>query len=84
MSFDVVMQGGHTILRVGTPILLALLVVSVVVGLLQSILQLQDGVIALIPKLTVIVGGAFFAGGMALDELAELMRLAITSLGAPP
>lgn len=80
--FDIIHKSGETLLFAATPLLLSLLVISVLMGLLQSILQLQDAVIGFVPKLTVLLAALVLGGGLILERFGALMRETLVALGA--
>lgn len=81
--FDVAQKSGEVLLLSAAPLLGVLLVVSVLVGLAQSVFQLQDPAIGFVPKLVVLVVVCALAGGFLLERFGGLMRHAILSFAAP-
>jgi flagellar biosynthetic protein FliQ len=54
-AIDMGRQAVHTMLMIGSPVLLAGLVVGLVVGLLQAVTQVQEQTVAFVPKLVAMV-----------------------------
>lgn len=65
--------------KLTTPIMVAALVVGTVVGLLQTVLQVQEPTLTFVPKLAAIAAVLVIGGGWMLNELTgsfrELMAL---------
>ena len=62
---------------VGGPIFLALLTVGLVVGVLQSVTQVQEPAVGAVPRLATVVLTVMLAGGWMLERLAGFLRSAI-------
>jgi len=66
---DLAMRAAEALLMSSAPLLAVLFVIAVLVGLVQSVLQLQDAAIGFVPKLLALGGGIVFFGGFILDQL---------------
>ncbi|MCC6812196.1 MAG: flagellar biosynthetic protein FliQ [Deltaproteobacteria bacterium] len=77
--FDIAHKSGEVLLLSAAPLLSVLLLVSVVVGLAQSVFQLQDPAIGFVPKLVVLLVACALAGGFLLERFGGLMREAIVT-----
>ena len=66
--------------RIAAPILLTSIVVGVVVGLLQSVTQIQEPTLSFVPKMVAIGLVIIVAGPWMLRELVGFTRELITSL----
>lgn len=76
---DICAQGLLVCAKVAGPFLAMVLAVGVVVGVLQSVTQLQEPTLSFVPKL---VGGGLIivlAGNWMLGELLDFARQVITS-----
>jgi flagellar biosynthetic protein FliQ len=66
---DLALRAAETLLASSAPLLGVLFVVAVIVGLVQSVLQLQDAAIGFVPKLLALGAAIVFFGGFILDQL---------------
>ncbi len=71
-----------TAARVSAPILMSALAVGVVIGLIQTVLQVQEATLTFVPKLVAIAVILAASGGWMLGELEEFMLRSIDSLPA--
>ncbi len=69
-----------TAARVSAPILISALVVGVVIGLLQTVLQVQEATLTFVPKLVVIALILAVGGGWMLTELEDFMIRSLDSI----
>ena len=60
--------------KVGGPFLLVVLAIGIIVGLLQSVTQLQEPTLTFVPKLVGIGAVLAVGGGWMLNELVEFTR----------
>jgi flagellar biosynthesis protein FliQ len=65
---------------VAGPLFAALLVVSLVVGVLQSVTQIQEPAVGAVPRLATVVLVVAFSGGWMMERLAGFLRSAIERL----
>jgi flagellar biosynthesis protein FliQ len=81
MSMDVpsalLREGFGVLAMVGGPFMGALLAIGLVVGLLQAVTQINDPAIGFLPRLVTIVLVAWFAGGWAVERLAQFVAGAL-------
>jgi flagellar biosynthesis protein FliQ len=70
-------EGFAVLAMVGGPFMGALLVVGLVVGLLQAVTQINDPAIGFLPRLVTIVLVAWFAGGWAVERMAQFVAGAL-------
>jgi len=70
-------EGFAVLAMVGSPFMGALLVVGLVVGLLQAVTQINDPAIGFLPRLVTIVLVAWFAGGWAVERMAQFVAAAL-------
>lgn len=66
--------------RIGTPILLTSIIVGVVVGLLQSVTQIQEPTLSFVPKFAAIGLVVVISGPWMLDEMVTYTRALILGL----
>ena len=71
-----------TAARVSAPILISALAVGVAVGLIQTVLQVQEATLTFVPKLVAIAVILAASGGWMLGELEEFMLRSLDSLPA--
>jgi flagellar biosynthesis protein FliQ len=69
-------EGFATLAIVGGPFVGALLVVGLVVGLLQAATQINDPAVGFLPRLMAAVLVAWFAGGWAVERMAQYVAAA--------
>jgi flagellar biosynthetic protein FliQ len=68
------MREGFTMMAiVGSPFMGALLAVGLVVGLLQAATQINDSAVGFLPRLIATLLVAWFAGGWALERMAQFL-----------
>jgi flagellar biosynthesis protein FliQ len=70
-------EGFGVLAMMGGPFVGALLAVGLVVGLLQAVTQINDPAIGFLPRLVTIVLVAWFAGGWAVERLAQYLAAAL-------
>jgi flagellar biosynthesis protein FliQ len=78
--FDLIQKSGEGLLMSAAPLLAVLLIVSIVIGLLQGVFQLQDSAIGFVPKLIALVAACMVGGGFILEQWGALMREALLLL----
>ena len=66
---------------VGGPMLAALLVIGLVVGILQAATQINDPAVGFVPRLAATLLVIWMLGRWMLEKLAQSFAAAITSLG---
>ena len=71
-----------TATRITSPILLAALVIGVAVGLVQTVLQVQEATLTFVPKLLAIAIILALSGNWMLAELQDLMIRSLDSIPA--
>lgn len=79
-----VREGLQLMLVVGGPVLGALLVAGLVIGVLQAATQINDSAVGFLPKLA--VGGLVLAvlGSWMMQRLAGFLAHAMQRMAAPP
>jgi flagellar biosynthetic protein FliQ len=70
-------EGFATLATVGGPFVGALLAVGLVVGLLQAATQINDPAVGFLPRLMAAVLVAWFAGGWAVERMAQYLAAAL-------
>jgi len=70
-------EGFAMLATVGGPFVGALLVVGLVVGLLQAATQINDPAVGFLPRVTAAVLVAWFAGGWAVERMAQFVAGAL-------
>ncbi len=76
---------GMTLLAVvGGPLLGALLLVGLVIGVLQSATQIQEPSVGAVPRIATVVLLAIFLGPWMMERLARFLHIAIERMGTPP
>lgn len=84
-GLNALFQEGMTLLAVvGGPLLGALLLVGLVMGVLQSATQIQEPSVGAVPRIATVVLLAMFLGPWMMERLARFLHLAIERMGAPP
>jgi len=66
---------------VGGPLFAALMIVSLVVGVLQSVTQVQEPAVGAVPRLATVVLVVMLGGGWMMERMAAFLRSAIERLG---
>lgn len=74
---NLVREGIAVLLAVGGPVLGALLVVGLVVGVLQAATQINDPAVGFVPRLLAGIGVVVFFGGWILERLAKYFSFAL-------
>lgn len=74
-------EGIQNTLVVGGPLMVALLVVGLVVGILQSATQIQEPAVGAVPRLSTVIIVAVFLGPWMVERLARFLHVAIERLG---
>lgn len=62
---------------VGGPLFAALLLVSLVIGVLQSVTQVQEPAVGALPRLATVIGVVMLTGGWMLERFAGFLRSAM-------
>lgn len=71
-----------TTVRLSAPILLASLVIGVFVGLVQTVMQVQEATLTFVPKVIAIAIILGLTGGWMLGELEDFMQRSLDSIPA--
>ena len=66
-------EGFGVLAAVGGPFVVALLVVGLLVGLLQAATQINDPAVGFLPRVLTAVLVAWFAGGWAVERMAQFL-----------
>ena len=66
-------EGFAMLAMVGSPFMGALLAVGLVVGLLQAATQINDPAVGFLPRLVAALLVAWFAGGWAVERMAQFL-----------
>lgn len=66
---------------VGGPLFAALMIVSLIVGVLQSVTQVQEPAVGAVPRLATVVLVVMLGGGWMMERMAAFLRSAIERLG---
>lgn len=66
---------------VGGPLFAALMIVSLVVGVLQSVTQVQEPAVGAVPRMATVVLVVMLGGGWMMERMAAFLRSAIERLG---
>jgi flagellar biosynthesis protein FliQ len=74
-------EGMTLLATVGGPVMLALLVVGLVTGVLQSATQIQEPAVGTVPRLATVMATAIFLGPWMVERLARFFHLALERLG---
>jgi flagellar biosynthetic protein FliQ len=78
MDVDILFHQGLTVLGlVAAPLLIALLVVGVITGVLQSATQINDPAVGFLPRLAVAAAVCYALGGWMVHKFAELLSHAL-------
>jgi flagellar biosynthetic protein FliQ len=71
---DLVYQALRMVAVLAGPILMALLVVGLIIGILQAATSVNESTVAFIPKLMVFAGVVIIAGPVTLSLFTDYMR----------
>lgn len=82
-TLDLWREALTTMAAVAAPFLIAALITGLVVALIQTATQLQESVLAFVPKLIAALVVLAVAGNYALDRLSRFATTAITRGAAP-
>jgi flagellar biosynthesis protein FliQ len=74
---NLVREGILVLVSVGGPVLGALLVVGLVVGVLQAATQINDPAVGFVPRLLAGIAVVAFMGGWILERLARYFAFAL-------
>ena len=66
-------EGFAMLATVGGPFVGALLIVGLVVGILQAATQINDPAVGFLPRLVTAVAVCWFAGGCAIEHMAQFV-----------
>jgi flagellar biosynthetic protein FliQ len=79
MDVDVLFHQGLIVLgTVAAPLLIALLVVGIATGILQSATQINDPAVGFLPRLAVAAAVCYALGGWMVRSLAEFLAHALS------
>ncbi len=78
---SVTKEGMLVLASVGGPLIGALLVVGLVVGILQSTTQINDPAIGFLPRLAAAIIGAWMLGGWVMERCARYLASSIGRMG---
>ena len=70
-------EGFQLLAVTGGPLILALLVMGVVVGLFQATTQINDPALSFLPRLLVAILGSWAMGAWALDRIASYLAKSV-------
>jgi flagellar biosynthetic protein FliQ len=80
-AITTLVQEGFLILTwTGGPMVVALLIAGLLVGIFQAATQIHDPAIGFLPRLLVALGGAWMLGGWVLERLAQYFASALTRM----
>jgi flagellar biosynthesis protein FliQ len=77
-------EGMMQLAIVGGPLMAALLLVGLVLGVLQSATQIQEPSVGAVPRIATVVVMAILIGPWMVERLARFLHVAIERMGAPP
>lgn len=80
LLIDLVRDAFVMMLRLGVPLLLVSLAVGLVCGLFQTMTQLQDQTISLVPRLLVMLAATLFLLPWAISELVDFASELIVNI----
>lgn len=70
-------EGMTLLMTVGGPLMGALLLVGLIVGVLQSATQIQEPSVGAVPRIATVVAMAIFIGPWMVERLARFLALAM-------
>ncbi len=73
-------EGFGVLAAVGGPFVIALLVVGLIVGLLQSATQINDPAVGFLPRLVTGLLVAYFSGHWVMERLSNYFAAALRSM----
>ena len=79
-AIDLSREAMLTALTIGAPILVVGLAVGLVVGLLQTLTQVQDSTLVLVPKLVAVVAAVGLCLPWLIERLVEYSHTLITNI----
>ncbi|HLL24085.1 MAG TPA: flagellar biosynthetic protein FliQ [Kofleriaceae bacterium] len=82
--FDLWRSALEVMIAVSAPLLVTALVVGIVIAIVQAATQLQDSVLAFVPKLAAAVVVIALSGHWAIDKLSHFTREAFTLAASTP
>jgi flagellar biosynthesis protein FliQ len=77
---NLVREGIGVLVSVGGPVLGALLIVGLVVGVLQAATQINDPAVGFVPRLVAGIAVVAFLGGWILERLAKYFTFALNRI----
>jgi flagellar biosynthesis protein FliQ len=69
---------------VGAPLMGALLLVGLIIGVLQSATQIQEPSVGAVPRIGTVILIALLLGPWMVERLARFLALSIERMGSPP
>jgi flagellar biosynthesis protein FliQ len=77
-------EGFAMLATVGGPFVGVLLMVGLVMGILQAATQINDPAVGFLPRLVAAVAVAWFAGGWAVERMAQFVASALERMSQHP
>lgn len=74
MVLDILRSGFLTILKVSLPILLISLVVGLIISILQAVTQVQEQTLSFVPKILSVMIALILFGNYMLNSLVEFTK----------
>lgn len=82
MVLDIIRNGLLTIIKVSMPILLISLVVGLIISILQAVTQVQEQTLSFVPKIVAVMLGLIIFGNFMLNSLISLFQSLFRLIGA--
>jgi|307.fasta_scaffold379782_1 flagellar biosynthetic protein FliQ len=87
MSSDAILAAVHGMLvmtlTLAAPFLLAAVITSFVVGLLQAATRISDLTLSFVPRFVAVMAVAFFAAAWMAERMADYIERAVAAVQAP-
>jgi flagellar biosynthetic protein FliQ len=81
MVLDIIRNGLLTIIKVSMPILLISLVVGLIISILQAVTQVQEQTLSFVPKIVAVMLGLIIFGNFMLNSLISLFQSLFRLIG---
>lgn len=77
LPYFVVRESLQTLVTVGGPLFLTVLIVGLAIGAVQSATQINDPAISFVPRMLALVGALMVSGHWIVETLAQLFRSSV-------
>ena len=77
LPYFVVRESLQTLVTVGGPLFMTVLIVGLVIGAVQSATQINDPAISFVPRILALVGALMVSGHWIVETLAQLFKASV-------